>query len=258
MVRRNITADDMRTLFHEMVGHYGLRKLLGQRNYDTLCSMVYDKMSSKERDKWRKYAERELKGDDVYEAMTNEKRELAVRQTAADEYMASLAENGCKRPELSTWQRIKQFIRDVLRRMKINVNLSDYDIAMLLYESKMNIGNRDIIENSVVGEIHEDKNNDMNIMDVVRLYGCVDIDGKLNKTINGHKPIAKTDAIKMPSRVIELEYKNDSDTTLIMVLDEGWQISFRIHSASTLVENSLKFDIQLIGNPPILFTQHLF
>lgn len=99
--------------------------------------------------------------------------------------------------------------------------------------------------------IKEDRNN----LVVVKAFN---IDGKLNKTICGHKPIAKTDAIKMPSRVIELEYKNDSDTTLIMVLDEGWQISFRIHSASTLLENSLKFDIQLIGNPPILFTQHLF
>ena len=44
----------------------------------------------------------------------------------------------------------------------------------------------------------------------------------------------------------------------MMVLDEGWQISFRIHYASSLLETSLKFDINLIGNPPILFTQHLF
>ena len=84
------------------------------------------------------------------------------------------------------------------------------------------------------------------------------IGGKLNQTINGKKPIVKTDVIKLPTRVIELEFKEGSDTTLMMVLDEGWQISFRIHSASTYVENSLKFDIQLIGNPPILFTQHLF
>ena len=27
-------------------------------------------------------------------------------------------------------------------------------------------------------------------------------------------------------------------------MDEDWQISFRIHSASTYIENSLKFDIQ--------------
>lgn len=84
------------------------------------------------------------------------------------------------------------------------------------------------------------------------------IGGKLNQTINGRKPIIKTDSVKLPTRIIELEFKEGSDTTLMMVLDEGWQISFRIHNASTLVENSLKFDIQLIGNPPILFTQHLF
>ncbi len=84
------------------------------------------------------------------------------------------------------------------------------------------------------------------------------IGGKLNQTINGHKPIIKTDSVKLPTRIIELEFKEGSDTTLMMVLDEGWQISFRMHNASTLVENSLKFDIQLIGNPPILFTQHLF
>lgn len=84
------------------------------------------------------------------------------------------------------------------------------------------------------------------------------IGGKLNQTVNGKKPIVKTDTIKLPTRVIELEFKEESDTTLMMILDEGWQISFRIHSASTYIENSLKFDIQLIGNPPILFTQHLF
>ena len=84
------------------------------------------------------------------------------------------------------------------------------------------------------------------------------IGGKLNQTVNGKKPVVKTDAIKLPTRIIELEFKEGSETTLMMVLDEGWQISFRIHSASTYIENSLKFDIQLIGNPPILFTQHLF
>ena len=32
-------------------------------------------------------------------------------------------------------------------------------------------------------------------------------------------------------------------------MDEGWQFSFRIHNASTYVENSLKFDIQIVGMP---------
>lgn len=36
-----------------------------------------------------------------------------------------------------------------------------------------------IIENSIVGETHEDRDNDSNIRDVVRLYGCLSIDGTL-------------------------------------------------------------------------------
>lgn len=99
--------------------------------------------------------------------------------------------------------------------------------------------------------IKEDKNNIV----VVKAFN---IDGKLNKTVNGQKPVIKTEAINLPTRIIELEFKPGSDTTLMMVLDEGWQISFRLHNASKHIEPSLKFDINLIGNPPILFTQHLF
>lgn len=96
---------------------------------------------------------------------------------------------------------------------------------------------------------------DKNSLVIVKAFN---MGGQLNKTVNGISPKAKTDKIKFPKRIIELAYKESSDTTLIMVLDEGWQVSFRIHSASTYLENSLKFDIQLIGNPPVLFTQHLF
>lgn len=99
--------------------------------------------------------------------------------------------------------------------------------------------------------IKEDRNNIV----VVKAFN---IGGKLNQTVNGRKPVVKTDTVKLPTRIIELDFKENSETTLMMIMDEGWQISFRIHSASTYLENSLKFDIQLIGNPPILFTQHLF
>lgn len=84
------------------------------------------------------------------------------------------------------------------------------------------------------------------------------IQGQLNKTVNGTKPQYKTPQINLPTRIVEFEMKTDSDNTLNMILDGGWEISFRIHNASTLVEKSLKFDIRLLGNPPVLFTQHLF
>ncbi len=84
------------------------------------------------------------------------------------------------------------------------------------------------------------------------------INGELNKTVNGINSRYKTPKINLPTRIVEFDFKENSDTTLIMILDGGWEISFRIHNASTKVERSLKFDIKLLGNPPILFTQHLF
>ncbi len=84
------------------------------------------------------------------------------------------------------------------------------------------------------------------------------IQGLLNRTVNGVIPQYKTPKINLPTRIVEFEMKSDSDNTLHMILDGGWEISFRIHNASTMVEKSLKFDIRLLGNPPILFTQHLF
>lgn len=49
--------------------------------------------------------------------------------------------------------------------------------------------------------------------------------------------------------LVALEFKPGSTNTVEMFLDNGWQLSFRIHSASTKVEPSLKFDVQFIGMP---------
>lgn len=57
--------------------------------------------------------------------------------------------------------------------------------------------------------------------------------------------------IPLPSRIIEISMKPSSDKTLFMTFDHGWQISFRIHNASTKVEPSLKFDINIIGLPQV-------
>lgn len=84
------------------------------------------------------------------------------------------------------------------------------------------------------------------------------IKGSLNQPYEKLKPKAKIPKLKLPSRLIEVTFKGNSNTTLIVSLDEGWQISFRIHNASSRVEPSLKFDINLISAPHTLFVQHLF
>jgi hypothetical protein len=83
------------------------------------------------------------------------------------------------------------------------------------------------------------------------------IHGSLNQSFKKVKPKAKIKKLKLPSRLIEVVFKKDSKTTLLVSLDEGWQISFRIHNASSRVEPSLKFDINLVSAPHTLFTQHV-
>lgn len=84
------------------------------------------------------------------------------------------------------------------------------------------------------------------------------IGGGLNRSRAAARPRCTTPRVNMPERIVEFDFCPGSSTTLDMIMDKGWEISFRLHSASTMVERSLKFDIQLLGNPPVLFTQHVF
>lgn len=50
--------------------------------------------------------------------------------------------------------------------------------------------------------------------------------------------------------------ENASKTTLQMVLNEDWAVSFRLHSAKSNVEKSMKFAIQFTGVPASLFVSY--
>jgi hypothetical protein len=82
--------------------------------------------------------------------------------------------------------------------------------------------------------------------------------GTLNLPFKNIKPKAKVPKLKLPNRLIEVVYQENSKTTLLVTLNEGWQISFRIHNASSRIEPSLKFDINLVSSPHSLFTNQLF
>lgn len=82
--------------------------------------------------------------------------------------------------------------------------------------------------------------------------------GSLNLPFENVKPKARLPKLKLPSRLIEVVYQENSTTTLLVSLNEGWQVSFRIHNASSRVESSLKFDINLVSAPYTLFTNHIF
>ncbi|MFN8436682.1 MAG: HaeIII family restriction endonuclease [Cytophagales bacterium] len=81
--------------------------------------------------------------------------------------------------------------------------------------------------------------------------------GTLNLPFDSVKPKAKVPKLKLPNRLIEVIYQENSKTTLLVTLNEGWQISFRIHNASSRIEPSLKFDINLVSAPHSLFINQL-
>jgi len=82
--------------------------------------------------------------------------------------------------------------------------------------------------------------------------------GTLNLSSETVKPKLKIQRLKLPNRLIEIVYQDNSQTTLLVSLTEGWQISFRIHNASSRIEPSLKFDINLVSAPHTLFVNHLY
>ena len=79
------------------------------------------------------------------------------------------------------------------------------------------------------------------------------LSGTLNQATSMNQPRIHVPTVVLPTKIIDLDFKGGFKNTLILTMDNGWQISFRIHNASSRVESSLKFDIQLIGQPADLF-----
>lgn len=81
--------------------------------------------------------------------------------------------------------------------------------------------------------------------------------GTLNLPLGNFRPKIRIPVLKLPRRLMHVGSEDGSETTLVVTLNEGWQISFRIHNASSRVEPSLKFDINLVSAPHTLFTNHI-
>ncbi len=132
---------------------------------------------------------------------------------------------------------LNAFRKELLRLDKANPNIVAENLVQYL------IGNQDfykVIKGNKKVEIQ-----------------AYNLKGTLNLPFENIKPKAKIPKLKLPTRLIEIVYQDNSTTTLLVSLNEGWQISFRIHNASSRVEPSLKFDINLVSAPNTLFTNHI-
>ena len=78
--------------------------------------------------------------------------------------------------------------------------------------------------------------------------------GELNRDGKHSKATIVIPIAELPDEIIALKFKRDSKNTVELYLNNGWSLSFRIHNASTIVEPSLKFDIQFLGVPKDIIT----
>jgi len=83
------------------------------------------------------------------------------------------------------------------------------------------------------------------------------MNGTLNLPFKDVAPKYITPKIILPNKIESIGFKNNSTTTVLVTLNNGWGLSFRIHNASSRVEPSLKFDINLTDSPKNLFKNTL-
>ncbi len=79
--------------------------------------------------------------------------------------------------------------------------------------------------------------------------------GTLGKPSKNIKPRYKIPILSPPTEIIKTSIERTN--TLHMILNNGWELSFRIHNARTHVEPSLKFDIKLIGIPNTMYNDRV-
>ena len=171
-------ADVDNTVVHEVVGHNGLRALIGEERFDAFLNEVYDHSSDSIRKRIMQMTDRMVEGEvarlrerkraaheragedvnahyysDMAEARTEaEARREDFRREATEEYMADLGGRigsegfeKMSREELTIWGKIKakvqQFLDKFLQGLKIakSIRLNDKDLSYILYKSWKNL-----------------------------------------------------------------------------------------------------------------------
>lgn len=86
------------------------------------------------------------------------------------------------------------------------------------------------------------------------LIHSFNVHGTLNQPSQVKVSAISVPIVQLPTELVTMRFKTDSKNTIEMYLNNGWELSFRIHNASSKVEPSLKFDIQFMGMPATILT----
>lgn len=81
--------------------------------------------------------------------------------------------------------------------------------------------------------------------------------GNLNQDCEGILPriVIPPQGRTLPTRIVSIERYLERPAWVEIILDNGWQFSFRLHSAESLIVTSLKFDVRFRGTPLTTWTE---
>lgn len=113
-------ADVERTLLHEGVAHYGLRKLAGHKHMDAFLDEIFNGCGEKVR-------------DEILRMAAADRTDIRV---ATEEFLARMAEDGTDR---SLWDRIVTAFRNLLRKLGFCLEIGTRELRGILAASRKNL-----------------------------------------------------------------------------------------------------------------------
>lgn len=125
---------------------------------------------------------------------------------------------------------LQAFLDEVNRAYKHNP-----DVAVRMFEYLVG-----------VKDYHKIVSNDSKRLTLIHTFN---LHGTLNQPSRVKVSAFDVPIAEVPTEIIKTRFKPNSKTTVEIYMDNGWAFSFRIHSASTMVQPSLKFDVQFISTP---------
>ena len=127
-----------RTMRHENI-HLGVREMLGRERFDALCDKVWLELMTPDERKSRMAYVMEISVEDFERLSPMEQSEAMAdksrQRSAADEFIAFFGENG-SHMDVGRWERLVSWVRDILCRMGLKLELTADDLRRLLRRSE--------------------------------------------------------------------------------------------------------------------------
>ncbi|MDB5122547.1 MAG: restriction endonuclease [Mucilaginibacter sp.] len=147
-----------------------------------------------------------------------------------------------------------------LWRHLANKHANYYQPVLTAFRNELDLINRNNVNipQSLVAYIIG-RNDFYKVMKRARVVEIIafNLHGNLGRSINGVRGVTSIPRLNLPTQIVQFQMMAGKTDTLSMICNQGWQLSFRIHSAESLVIPSLKFDINLIGHPNSMYSHHL-